>query len=37
MGSVGSVNNDVYFKNDWEPGTGPDSVSFKNALATRKR
>ena len=37
MGSVGNKAQDVYFKTDWVRGTGPDSVSFKSALATGKR
>lgn len=28
---------DPYFKKDWEEGTGPDSNSFKNALAHAKK
>lgn len=37
MGSIGAATVDIYFKNDWEPGTGPNSASFKDALSWAKR
>ena len=38
MGSVGAPKvQDPYFKTDWESGTGPNSLSFKEALAYAKR
>ena len=40
-GNLGSRNTatavDLYFKTDWEEGTGPNSVSFKEGLAAGKR